>query len=57
MISYKVRSKRKAAETAATVRRHAALRKTQTPSANSLTERHPKRKDHFSEFQYTEVNF
>ena len=31
--------------------------KTQTPSANSLTERPPKRKNLFSEFQYTEVNF
>ncbi len=30
---------------------------TQTPSANSLTERPPKRKKLFSEFQYTEVNF
>ena len=35
----------------------AAFRKTQTPSANSLTERPPKRKNLFSEFQYTEVNF
>ena len=31
--------------------------KTQTPSASSLTERPPKRKKLFSEFQYTEVNF
>lgn len=44
MISYKVRSKRKAAETAATVRRRAAFRKTQTPSVNSLTRRHSERK-------------
>lgn len=43
--------------TVAAAQRHAAFRKTQTPSANSLTERPPKRKDHFSEFQYTEVNF
>ena len=44
VISYKVRSKRKAAETATTVRRRAAFRKTQTPSADSLTERLPERK-------------
>ena len=51
VISYKVRSKRKAAETAATVRRHAAFRKTQTPSANSLTRRHSERKKNsMSEF-------
>lgn len=45
------RSKRKAAETAATVRRHTAFRKTQTSSANSLTRRHSERKKNsMSEF-------
>ena len=44
-------SKRKAAETAATVRRRAAFRKTQTPSANSLTERHTERKKNLSLIQ------
>ena len=42
-----LRSKKKTAETAATVRRRVAFRKTQTPSANSLTERHPERKNYF----------
>lgn len=50
-------AERKCRRTVAAVRRHAAFRKTQTPSANSLTERPPKRKNLFSEFQYTEVNF
>ena len=46
-----LRSKKKTAETAATVRRRVAFRKTQTPSANSLTERLPERKKiFFSEF-------
>ena len=40
-------TKKKTAETAATVRRRVAFRKTQTPSANSLTERHPERKNYF----------
>ena len=37
-------TKKETAETAATVRRRVAFRKTQTPSANSLTERLPERK-------------
>ena len=46
-----LRSKKKTAGTAATVRRRVAFRKTQTPSANSLTERLPERKKiFFSEF-------
>jgi len=46
-----LRSKKKTAGTAATVRRRVAFRKTQTPSANSLTERLPERKKNlFSEF-------
>ena len=41
---FPVPTKKKTAETAATVRRRAAFRKTQTPSAISLTERLPERK-------------
>ena len=46
-----LRSKKETAETAATVRRRVAFRKTQTPSANSLTERLPERKNYFSELK------
>ena len=47
-----VPAKKKTAETAATVRRRVAFRKTQTPSANSLTERLPERKKNlFSEIK------
>ncbi len=42
-----VPTKKKTAETAATVRRRVAFRKTQTPSAISLTERQPERKNYF----------
>ena len=41
---FPVPTKKKTAGTAATVRRRVAFRKTQTPSANSLTERLPERK-------------
>lgn len=47
--------KNESRQTAATVWRHAALRKTQTPSATSLTERPPKRKFFFSEFEIRRV--
>ena len=48
--------KNESRQTAATVWRHAALRKTQTPSANSLTERPPKRKFFFSEFETRRIS-
>ena len=48
--------KNESRQTAATVWRHAALRKTQTPSANSLTERPPKRKFFFSEFETRSIS-
>ena len=48
--------KNESRQTAATVWRHAALRKTQTPSANSLTERPPKRKSFFSEFETRSIS-
>ena len=50
--SYKNESR----QTAATVWRHAALRKTQTPSATSLTEGPPKRKFFFSEFETRRIS-
>ncbi|MBO5130599.1 MAG: hypothetical protein J6B95_09690, partial [Oscillospiraceae bacterium] len=49
--------KKESRQTAATVRRRVAFRKTQTPSATSLTERPPKRKQFFSESKSTEVLF
>ena len=49
-----VPTKKKTAGTAATVRRRVAFRKTQTPSANSLTERLPERKKIFSLNSYEE---